>query len=533
VYAAGTSQAAYTLRALRPVISGALSSELRFEPDPVLTTAGMRAAASVPIGDLKRPFGVLVAHTAAPGSLGEDDGAFLEAIANVLAAGIARHLVEDEIRHHAVHDDLTGLPNRTLFLDRLTHALAAARRDASTCAILFLDLDNFKTINDTLGHEAGDELLATMAPRLRAAVRASDTVARFGGDEFLVLCERVGDVHEVMGVAERITEAVGQPCMVRGREQAVSATVGIALSSSEQSPATLIGNADAAMYRAKQRARGSVELFDEQLRTKLLERVALEADLRRALERDEVHLHYQPIVSLHDAAITGVDALLRWEPPEHGSVSPAVFIPVAEQSDLILRLGAWVLDEACAQAADWTERLGASLRMSVNLSARQIVAPATFEVVSGALARSGLDPAQLALEITETVLMEETDAPLATLDALRRLGVGVVLDDFGTGYSSLSYLKRFPIETLKIDRAFLSGVLDSDEDAAIVTAVLAMAQGIGIGVVAEGVETPEQIRWLRERGCPAAQGFGLHRPMAAAAIDALLRSAESAGRASV
>ena len=274
--------------------------------------------------------------------------------------------------------------------------------------------------------------------------------------------------------------------------------------------------------RAKQRARGTVELFDERLRTKLLERVALEADLRRALERDELHLHYQPIVSLHDGAITGVEALLRWEHPEHGSVSPAVFIPVAEQSDLILRLGAWVLEEACAQAAAWSERLGVSLRMNVNLSTRQIVPAATVDLVSGVLERSGLDPAQLGLEITETVLMEETDAPLETLDALRALGVAVVLDDFGTGYSSLSYLRRFPIETLKIDRTFVSGMLATDEDAAIVTAMLAMAHAMGVGVVAEGVETPEQIRWLRESGCPAAQGFGLHRPMPAAAIEALL-----------
>ena len=279
------------------------------------------------------------------------------------------------------------------------------------------------------------------------------------------------------------------------------------------------------MYRAKQRARGTMELFDEQLRTDLLERVALEADLRRALERDELHLHYQPIVSLRDGEITGVEALLRWEHPEHGSVSPAIFIPVAEQSDLILRLGGWVLDEACAQAAGWSERLGTSLRVNVNLSARQIVTPRTVDVVSGALERSGLDPAQLALEITETVLMEETDRPLETLDALRALGVGVALDDFGTGYSSLSYLKHFPIETLKIDQAFVSNVLASDEDAAIVTAVLAMAQAMAVGVVAEGVETPEQIRWLRERGCPAAQGFGLHRPLPAAAIEALLSRA--------
>jgi diguanylate cyclase (GGDEF)-like protein/PAS domain S-box-containing protein len=503
------------------------ADEARGARVPDVTATGLHAAARVPIGDLERPFGVLVAHAARPGSLGEDDGAFLEAVANVLAAGIARQRVEDEIRHHALHDHLTGLPNRTLFLDRLTHALAAARRDASTCAVLFLDLDDFKAINDTLGHEAGDELLAAITPRLRAAARATDTVARFGGDEFVVLCERLANVHEAMAVAARIAEAVGQPCTVRGREQVVGVTAGIALSSAEQAPATLVANADAAMYRAKQRARGTVELFDEQLRADLVERVALEADLRRALERDELHLHYQPVVSLRDGAITGVEALLRWEHPERGSVSPAVFIPVAEQSDLILRIGAWVLDEACAQAARWSRRLGASLRMNVNLSARQIATAGTVDVVSGALARSGLDPSRLVLEITETVLMEESEAPLATLEALRALGVGVALDDFGTGYSSLSYLKRFPIETLKIDRSFVSGMLASDEDAAIVTAVLAMAQAMGVGVVAEGVETGEQIRSLRESGCDAAQGFGLHRPMAAAAIGVLLSGAAS------
>jgi diguanylate cyclase (GGDEF)-like protein/PAS domain S-box-containing protein len=422
-----------------------------------------------------------------------------------------RRLAERKLEHQALHDPLTGLPNRLLFVDRLEHALTRARRPGSSLAVYFCDVDDFKNINDGLGHETGDELLMALPPRLREALRASDTVARFGGDEFVILCEDLGSEAEAEQIAERITAAFALPFGVAGREHHLSVSVGVVFVRGGQASAPeVLRDADAAMYRAKGGGKGRFEVFDARMRASLVERLQIEEDLRRALERDELRLHYQPVVSLPDGAIVGAEALVRWEHPERGLLAPAAFIAVAEESGLIVPLGTWVLGEACRQAAAWRRTV------SVNLSARQISHSDVAELLERTLRETGLDPALVELELTESVLMEQ--AAMRTLVRLRELGVRLVLDDFGTGYSSLSYLKRFPIDALKIDREFIDGLGAEPEATAIVSAVLSMAQALELDVVAEGVETEAQLAWLRERGCGFAQGYLLGRPVPAAEL---------------
>ncbi len=442
-----------------------------------------------------------------------------------------RKLLEERLIHQALHDPLTGLPNRALFMDRLTHALdRARRRDASWVAVLFLDLDDFKVVNDSLGHEAGDDLLVAAAGRLRASLRPEDTLARLGGDEFVVLLEDVVGRGEATEVAARVAGALRGPFSLGAHEEVfVSASVGIALGGAAKDrpaevPEELLRRADMAMYEAKRKGKAHHEVFEQRMNVPALERLRVGTDLRRAIERGEFRVHYQPEVSLKTGEVVGFEALVRWEHPEQGLISPARFIPVAEETGMIVPIGRWVLEEACRRSKEWREQRAQvpSLVMSVNLSARQFGHPDLVRDVAQALGESGLDPGCLVLEITESAVMEDARSTVGTLGELKALGVGIAVDDFGTGYSSLSYLKRFPVDFLKVDRSFVDDLGEDPEDVVLVSGIVDLAHALGLTVVAEGVETEEQLELLRAMGCNLAQGYHFARPMPGEQVEAFL-----------
>jgi Amt family ammonium transporter len=448
---------------------------------------------------------------------------FVLTVANLLANALERARAEDQIRHQALHDALTGLPNRALVVERLEHALARARRTDERVALLFLDLDHFKHVNDSLGHGRGDELLIAVSERLRSAVRPPDTVGRLGGDDFVVLCENVTEEIGALVIAERLTAALKRPFRLGDEEVFVSASVGVALPGpSARTAADLLRDADAALYRAKGAGRGRHELFDASLRARAVERLRSETALRHAVEREELVLHYQPIVSLQSGAVEAVEALVRWHRPGHGMVMPGEFIPIAEASGLIVEVGAWVVEAACEQLAAWNAARpdAPPLCVSLNLAARQVRDQDLPSILAAALDRSGVAPEQLQFEITETVLVEDTPETAARLRALLDLGVRLVLDDFGRGYSSLHYLTRFPITGLKLDRAFVAA-LPQRSTAAITAGVVGIARALDLAVVAEGVETESQLAAVRDLGCARAQGFLLSRPVEAGHVDAM------------
>jgi diguanylate cyclase (GGDEF)-like protein/PAS domain S-box-containing protein len=467
-------------------------------------------------------WGLLWLAAPAEGPPATADADFVQALANILADAIQQRETEDRIRYQALHDPLTDLPNRVLFLDRLGHALT---RPGAEVAVVLLDIDNFKLVNDSLGHSAGDELLRKIAPRLTDALRPGDTIARLGGDEFVVLLERVADERAAARIAERIVAAFELPFELSAGEHFAKASLGIAIATGEEEdPSALIRDADAAMYQAKARGRARFEVFDGAMRARTVKRLSVENDLRRALERDELRVAYQPIVSLKDGSIAAVEALLRWAHPERGLLAPIDFIPVAEESGLIEPIGRWVLNAACAQAAEWHALRPAapSLGIAVNLSVRQFTQRDLEATVARALAASGIEPSSLCLEITESVLLDEPDTVSETIKGIARHGVRFTLDDFGTGYSSLAYLTRLPIDGLKVDRSFVDELGSSARSTAITTAIVRMAQALSIEVVAEGVETQAQLDTVRGLGCELAQGFYFHRPLPASAITALL-----------
>ena len=387
------------------------------------------------------------------------------------------------------------------------------RRSASSIAVLFIDLDNFKVVNDSLGHGAGDELLVELGTRLRTAIRPSDTIARFGGDEFVVLCEDITSARDAVMVGQRIVEAASEPFTLAGREMFVSASVGVALAlDGEATPETLLRDADVAMYRAKERGRGRVEVFDEALRARIVERLDLENGLRRALQRDELRVYYQPEMSLSDDRVVAVEALVRWQHPERGLLEPAQFVPLAEETGLIVDIGNWVLGQACAQVAQW-RAAGAKLDVAVNVSAKQLIQGDIVDVVRGALASSGLPADALCLEITESAVMRDPEAALAALTLVKELGVKIALDDFGVGFSSLAQLKEMlPLHALKVDRSFISGLPDDERNSAIVAAVVMMATTLGLTAIAEGVETEAQAIQARALGCDISQGYFFTAP---------------------
>ena len=437
---------------------------------------------------------------------------------------LRRHnqLLEDQLVHQALHDPLTGLANRALFGDRLEHALARPMRPGATVAVLLIDLDDFKDLNDALGHDAGDDLLTIIAARLQGHARAGDTVARLGGDEFGLLLEDTSAA-EAMRMAEVLLQALAWPVALRGRDLVPTASIGIAIAAGEDAE-TLLRNADTAMYAAKRQGKGRSMLFEPAMYATVLKRVDLAADLSRAVQESQLHLCYQPEIHLRSGRIVGVEALLRWHHPTRGEVSPGEFIPIAEDSGLIVPIGRWVLQEACHQAKRWQQQWPTTppLTLAVNLSARQLQHPAILDEVRAALAAADLDPHSLVLEITETAVMEQLDAAVAVLTRLRDLGVRLALDDFGTGYSSLSYLQRLPVDILKIDRSFIGGVTGSAEESALARAIVNLSQTLGLETVAEGIETAEQLRALRELGCQLGQGYHFARPLGPAAVDALL-----------
>jgi len=431
---------------------------------------------------------------------------------------------DDRVRHIAFHDDLTSLPNRLMLTQRLDQALSRHRRAATKLAILYLNLDRFKVINDSLGHEVGDVLLRQVAERLRAQMREGDTLSRVGGDEFVVLIENYENSIDISACAQRLVEQLGLPYVLGNKDCHVTPSIGISIFPSDGSDSqALLKAADVAMYRAKETGRNNYQYYLPSMNVHTLERLELESDLRRALERGEFLLHYQPKVDIRSGLITGVEALLRWKHPLRGLVPPLDFIPLAEETGLIVRIGEWVLATACAQNQAWQGRALPRLSVAVNLSARQFADSALLAKLTRIIHTSGLDPALLELEITESVVMSYGESAVGVLDKLKSIGVQIAMDDFGTGYSSLAYLKRFPIDTLKVDRSFIRDIPGNSGDMKITRAIIAMAHGLRLKVVAEGVETADQLQFLRSLSCDAAQGYFLYPPLEADKVAEILK----------
>lgn len=426
-----------------------------------------------------------------------------------------RKEAEQRLVHAALHDALTGLPNRALFLDRLEQCLLLSRRRGDqTFTVLFIDLDRFKPINDSLGHSAGDELLVTVAQRLRSELRGSDTLARLGGDELAVLLPDARGADTVFDVCQRLQTALQQPLVLCGQEVTPGASIGVAIGGPHyQSPDEILRDADTAMYHAKAEGGGAVRLFDSEMHTRAVHRLSLEADLRRALERGELDLHYQPIVDLATQDVVGCEALVRWRHPDRGMVPPSQFIPIAEETGLVQRIGSWTLREACARIAAWRLESGRDLFVSVNVSPRQFRSGNLVDEVRTVLFETGLEASGLKLEITEGVLVDDLQLASDTLHALREMGVRVCLDDFGTGYSSLSYLHRLPIDTVKVDRSFVAELGDQTQSTALIAAIIQMARALGIEVVAEGIEYEHHVDTLRGFDCDYGQGFFFAHPV--------------------
>lgn len=443
----------------------------------------------------------------------------------VLTDVTRRKQAEAKLEQLAYYDMLTGLPNRSLLKDRLGQAIAHGRRDGKQVAVLALDLDRFKGVNDTLGHACGDRLLQITAERLKGCLRRTDTVARLGGDEFAVILTGIGQVEDVTLLVRKIQETIARPIRLQEQEIYCSVSVGITLYPLDGTNAdSLLRHADTAMYVAKEQGRNTYQYFSREMNFRAVERLELETSLRQALEREELFLHYQPQVDLAAGKVVGVEALLRWEHPEKGTISPARFIPLAEETGLINPIGEWVLRRACAQAQAWKEAGFPPLRMAVNLSGRQFLQAGLVDQVRAALADSGLDPGSLELELTESILMDNAERVQRALRELKTLGVLIALDDFGTGYSSLAYLKNFPVDRLKIAGTFVRDLALDSGDAAIAEAIIAMGHSLRLKVIAEGVETREQLDFLRTRSCNEMQGYFFARPMPPEELGAFLQT---------
>ena len=436
-----------------------------------------------------------------------------------------RKELEQALHYRAFHDSLTDLPNRTMFVDRIEAAMARAASRGTTVAVMFLDLDNFKVVNDSLGHAVGDQLLVALTDRIKGCLRLEDTLARLSGDEFAILFEEIWGEDDAVRLAERIQEQLQNPFSLDHRELYVAASIGIVVSGpTHTTPGDLLRDADLAMYRAKANGKGRCEVFNHTMNVHFTERLALESNMRRSIERGELRVHYQPIVRLDDESVVGFEALVRWEHPQRGLIPPAEFIPIAEETGMIVPLGAWVLEEACRQVQQWQDQRchGRALLLSVNVSARQFQSPDLVDTVAEVLQRTGFNPTSLKLELTESVMMRDVERTTQRLHELKALSIQLVIDDFGTGYSSLAYLRQFPITVLKIDRTFVNRLGTDPQDDAIVRSIVTLSRDLGMEVVAEGIETPAQLETLRALGCDYGQGYYFSRPLPSAQAEELV-----------
>lgn len=441
-----------------------------------------------------------------------------------------RKSLENQLTHQALHDPLTKLANRVLFRNRVEHALARTDRNHEPVAVLFLDLDNFKTVNDTLGHDAGDALLISVAERLTACLRTSDTIARLGGDEFAILVETIHNLEEVTLIAERLNDVLRTSFLLEGKEVLVRTSIGIAVSHGKhENIEDLLRNADVAMYKAKSLGKDGYVMFETKMREDLLEQVEFEADLRRAIERQEFVLHYQPIINLQTEEMIGMEALVRWNHPERGLIPPVKFIPVAEETGLIVPLGQWILEEACRQARSWQIEFSdrENFSITVNLSNKQIQEESLVRTIASALSDSGLPARNLILEITENTMLQETESVIEKLTKLKNLGIKLAIDDFGTGYSSLSYLQRFPIDVLKIDKSFIDKLNQGREGAAVARAIITMSETLRLKTIAEGIETINQNSVLQSLGCEFGQGYHFSKPLSKNDMRAFLKESKT------
>jgi diguanylate cyclase (GGDEF)-like protein len=526
----------------RPVVAGRQTILVNRHSDArgYLAERGIHQAVVAPLLGGDRVAGLLVVadRFGDVSAFGQDDVKLLETLANHVSVALENGRLGDslsqltrlkeELRHQAFHDHLTGLPNRTLFTERVAYALERQDRAKQSLAVLFLDLDDFKTINDSLGHPAGDQVLVTVAERLRRCIRPSDTVSRLGGDEFGILLDDMTGPSDALVAAERIIQALNAPAYLDGREVSIRASVGITLDTHGEKAETLLRNADVAMYMAKRRGKGRYQVFESSMHAEMVDRLEMTAHLARAIEQHEFTLEYQPIVNLETRSVEGVEALVRWRHPNRGLLAPSEFIPLAEDTGLIVPLGIAVLREACLRAAGWQVPGHPPLAVSVNLSPKQLADPNLVTEVDLALKASGLEPSCLILEMTEDVLMHETDAILHTLREVKSLGVRLAIDDFGTGYSSLSYLERFPVDMLKIAKTFVDQLGNGEPRSPLVEAVIGLGEALGLRTVAEGIETAEQLDRLRGLRCEQGQGYLFARPLDERSIDLLLREGEVA-----
>ncbi len=503
----------------------------RFAPSAV--TGGLAAVFTFPLRDGSGRLGALDLYRDEPGELAPHDMAAAQTLADVAAAYLLNAQAREEsrttseqFRHGALHDPLTGLPNRLLLQQRLEHAAQRAQRSHTNAAVLFVDLDRFKRVNDTHGHHVGDDLLRAIAQRLTAVVRPGDTLARFSGDEFVFLCEDLQSAADVEALAMRVDSAFIEPFSVGGVQLAVTASVGMAFAGpGEDISDKLVVQADIAMYQAKRRGGGGHQIIDLREALMSADRDSLEVDLRAAFAEGKLDLAYQPIVRSHDGLITGVEALLRWNDPVRGAVPAMTMVTVAEQSGLISQLGAWVLERSCFARREWLRtKPGISLDLAVNVSARQLMSPDFRSILSSVLDRTEMDPGSLILEVTESLFIEDFEYAIDLLANLRAFGVRLALDDFGTGFSSLSYLRRLPIDIIKIDQSFIADIGELSTGSAVVAAVTNLAHVLGLAVTAEGVETHAQRNEVTTIGCEYAQGYFFARPTSAAAISAQLRT---------
>jgi len=490
---------------------------------PAFAADGIRAALAAPVRERGEVVGSLVVATHRAGrTYSRAEREMLVSFAEHASLALTDAKTVEDAIHQAFHDSLTGLPNRLLLMDRLDHALTRAARTNSQAAVLFIDLDTFKNVNDSLGHAAGDELLGEAAQRLMTCVRAADTAARFGGDEFVVLLEDV-DEHRVARVANRILEALNEPFLVQDREVFVGASIGIAIGGDEADD--LLRNADLALYRAKSKGRAQKQVFEPEMHVAMVERLELEESLAKALRGAELVLHFQPILELRSQRLAGAEALVRWLHPQRGLLMPGEFIPIAEDSRLMLPLGRWVLRNACRQAAAWRREhaAGAELTISVNFSSAQFNDPALIDDVRGALADTGLPAERLVLELTETSSLHDADRVADQMLELRRIGVRIAVDDFGTGNASLRHLAKLPVDVLKVDRSFVNRIGIDHRQTAIAGSIIRLGETLGMAVVAEGIESPDQMAQLLALGCGFGQGFYLSKPLAPAEFRDLLQ----------